>query len=100
MNDERNVQVPEVPTVTEAGFPELTVRGWAGIVAPAGLPREVTHRLSEAVNTALRMPRVQEQFATQGFPGKGSTPEEMARVIHEQLASWGEAVKAAGIAPD
>ena len=100
MNDERNVQVPEVPTVNEAGFPELTVRGWAGIVAPAGLPRDMAHRLSDAVNAALRMPRVQEQFATQGFPGKGSTPEEMARVIHEQLASWGEAVKAAGIAPD
>jgi tripartite-type tricarboxylate transporter receptor subunit TctC len=100
MNDERNPQLPDVPTVTEAGFPELSIRGWAAVVAPAGLPRDIATKLSSAVNEALRSPRVQEQLALQGFPGKGSTPAELARVIHEQLLSWGEAVKAAGIQPD
>ena len=100
MNDERNPALPDVPTVSEAGFPELSIRGWAGVVAPAGLPRDIAAKLSNAVNEALRMPRVQEQLATQGFPGKGSTPAEMAQVLRDQLASWGQAVKAAGIQPD
>jgi len=100
MNDERNPQVPDVPTVAEAGFPELSVRGWAGLVGPAGLSREITAKLSSAVNEALRTREVQEQLALQGFPGKGSTPAEMARILREQYASWGAAVKAAGIRPD
>ncbi len=99
VNDERNAALPDVPTVAEAGFPELSLRGWAAIFGPAGMPADVTAKLSAAVNEALRMPTVREQLAVQGFVGKGSTPAELAQVTREQLKSWAQAVKAAGLKP-
>ena len=100
VNDERNEALPDVPTVTEAGFGYLALRGWAGVFGPAGMPRDVVQKLSNAVNESLRMPMVKEQLAVQGFPGKGSTPAELAELTRMQLESWGRAVKAAGIQPD
>jgi tripartite-type tricarboxylate transporter receptor subunit TctC len=98
--DERNEALPDVPTVGEAGFPGLSMRGWAAVFGPAGMPRDVVAKLSWAVNEALKMPSVREQLAVQGFPGKGSTPAELAEFTKVQLESWGRAVKAAGIQPD
>jgi tripartite-type tricarboxylate transporter receptor subunit TctC len=98
--DERNEALPDVPTVGEAGFPGLSMRGWAAVFGPAGMPRDVVAKLSWAVNEALKMPSVREQLAVQGFPGKGSTPAQLAEFTKVQLESWGRAVKAAGIQPD
>jgi tripartite-type tricarboxylate transporter receptor subunit TctC len=98
--DERNDALPDVPTVVEAGFQYLSIRGWAAVFGPAGMPREVTAKLSAAVNEALRMADVKQQLALQGFPGKGSTPAELAEFTKVQLQSWAAAVKAAGIQPD
>lgn len=100
MLDERSEALPDVPTVVEAGFPALAVRGWAAIVAPAGLPREVQARLNRAVREALEMESTKAALATQGFPGKASTPEELGAFIRAQLDSWRAAVEAAGIKPE
>ena len=98
--DERNDALPDVPTVAEAGFPGLSMRGWAAIFGPAGLPPAVTQKLSWAVNEALKMQIVKDQLALQGFPGKGSTPGELAAITRMQLKSWADAVKLAGVQPD
>ena len=98
--DERNDALPDVPTVIEAGFPDLAIRGWAAIFGPPGMPRDITARLCAAANESLRMPEVRELLALQGFPGKGSTPAELAEFTKVQLQSWAAAVKAAGIQPD
>lgn len=100
MLDERNDALPDVPTVAEAGYPGLAVRGWAAVVAPAGLPRDIQMKLSRAVNESLAMDGTRKLLAVQGFPGKGSTPQELGDFIRAQLVSWGAAVKAAGIQPD
>jgi tripartite-type tricarboxylate transporter receptor subunit TctC len=98
--DERNDALPDVPTVAEAGFPNLNIRGWAAVFAPAGLPPAIAQKLSWAVNESLRMQVVKDQLAVQGFPGKGSTPAELGAFTRVQLESWAKAVKAAGIQPD
>jgi tripartite-type tricarboxylate transporter receptor subunit TctC len=98
--DERNEALPDVPTVAESGYPYLSLRGWAAVFAPAGLKREVRQTLNRAVNEALKMPQVREQLALQGFPGKGSTSRELREFTKAQVASWAQAVKAAGIEPD
>jgi tripartite-type tricarboxylate transporter receptor subunit TctC len=100
MLDERNDALPDVPTVAEAGFPGLAIRGWAAVVAPAGLPPDIQAKLSNAVNESLRMDSTKKLLSLQGFPGKGSTPQELSGFIKAQLRSWGDAVKAAGIQPD
>jgi tripartite-type tricarboxylate transporter receptor subunit TctC len=98
--DNRSAALPDVPTIAEAGFPELAIRGWAGFFGPAGMPRDITARLSREINDALRSQAVQDQMALQGFVGKASTPAELAAFTKSQLDLWGTAVQAAGIKPD
>ena len=98
--DERGVALPEVPTVGESGYPQISVRAWAGLFGPAGMPRDVTQRLSREMIALMRLPAVQEQLALQGFAGQGSTPEELAETTREQLQLWGRAVREAGIKPE
>jgi tripartite-type tricarboxylate transporter receptor subunit TctC len=98
--DERGAALPEVPTVEESGYPQISVRSWAGIFGPAHMPPEVTQRLSRELVALLRLPAVQEQLALQGFAGRGSTPEELAEITREQLQLWGRAVREAGIKPE
>jgi len=100
MLDERSTALPGVPTVVESGFPALAIRGWAAIVAPAGLARDVQARLNRAVRESLEMEGTKAALATQGFPGKASTPQELADFIRAQLASWRSAVQAAGLEPE
>jgi tripartite-type tricarboxylate transporter receptor subunit TctC len=98
--DERNEALLDVPTVGESGFPYLSIRGWASVCGPAGMPRDVTAKLSAAVNESLQMSEVKAQLALQGFPGKGSTPQELGEFVKAQLQSWAAATKAAGIQPE
>jgi tripartite-type tricarboxylate transporter receptor subunit TctC len=100
MLDERSDALPEVPTVTEAGFARLGIRGWAAIVAPAGVPREIQSRLNRAVRESLELDSTRAALATQGFPGKASTPQELGAFIRAQLDSWRAAVSAAGLEPE
>ncbi len=98
--DSRNDALPDVPTVAEAGYPEIAIRGWAGVFAPAGLPRDITAKLNAAVLESLRMPEVRALLAAQGFPPQGSTSAELAEFTKMQLQSWAAGAKAAGIQPD
>lgn len=98
--DERNAALPDVPTVAESGFPELEIRGWAGLFGPAAMAPDVTARLSKEVNEVLRSRDVQAQLALQGFAGRPSTPAELAILVKKQLDQWAIAVKNAGIQPD
>ncbi len=98
--DERNDALPDVPTVIEAGYPNIAIRGWAAVFAPAGLPPDVAAKLTRAVNESLQMESTRKLLALQGFPGKGSTATELSEFTKDQLQSWGSAAKAAGLQPD
>jgi len=98
--DERHEALPDVPTVSEAGFGYLSIRGWAGIFAPAGLPQDIQMKLNAAGNEALSTQSTRDQLALQGFPGKGSTPAELREFTRAQLQSWGAAARAAGLQPE
>jgi len=98
--DQRNDALPDVPTVAESGFGYLSIRGWAGVFGPAGLPRDIQMKLNAAVNESLKMQSTKDALALQGFPGKGSTPQELAEVTKAQLQSWAAGAKAAGIEPE
>ncbi len=98
--DERGGALPDVPTVSESGYPQISIRAWAGLFGPAHMPREVTRRLSKELTAVLQLASVQEQLAIQGFAGQGSTPEDLAEFTREQLQLWGRAVRDAGIKPE
>ncbi len=89
--------LPDVPTIAEAGYPELTSEDWAGFLVKAGTPPEVIARLNAAVNKALQTEKVRDAMAKLGVDPGGGTPQEFGATMHSEIARWGKIVKEAGI---
>jgi tripartite-type tricarboxylate transporter receptor subunit TctC len=85
---QRSPLLPEVPTIDEAGVPEVTVRQWAGVFGPPKLPREIVERLNREVNAALKRSDVREKLQSYGYAAEGSTPERLLEINRDDLALW------------
>ena len=96
--ERRSPLLPEVPTIDEAGVPEVTARQWAGIFGPPHMPRDIVERLNKEVNAALKRPDVLETLQTYGYSAQGSTPERLCESNRADLELWRRLVKEAGIA--
>src|SRR5215831_17397466 len=79
---ERHRLLPEIPSFAELGFPRMDIALWYGIVAPAGTPQPIVHRLNAELVKILDMPDIRKSFADQGADPKGGTPEEFATFMH------------------
>jgi tripartite-type tricarboxylate transporter receptor subunit TctC len=86
---------PDVPTIAESGLPGFDATVWFGLVAPAGTPRPVVDKLNAAAVGALKQPDVVDKLRKSGFEPLGSSPDEFAKLIAQDLKKWGEAAKAA-----
>lgn len=93
----RVAALPDVPTIAEAGFPNLVVEDWVGFLAKAGTPDDIVMRLNTAINKALVTPRVREAFAKLGAEPAGGTPAEFGKMVKTELAHWAKVVKDSGI---
>ena len=93
----RSPLVPDLPTMTEAGFPGFHSESWYGLVAPAGTPPEVLNRLQREVARALSLPEVKERLAAQSVSGGGETPEEFAASLRTLMATYGAIAKETNI---
>ena len=91
---------PGVPTMREAGFTDMDIELWTGLLAPAGTPQPIIRRLHEEVVRVLKLPDVRERFAALGVDPAGGTPEEFAKVIAADIAKWTAVAKAANIKAD
>jgi tripartite-type tricarboxylate transporter receptor subunit TctC len=89
--------LPEVPTTTEAGMPELQAENWYGMVAAAGTPPAIVAKLHSAAVEAMRSPDVKEKLAAQGATLVGNSPEEFGAFIKSEIEKWAKVVKAANI---
>jgi tripartite-type tricarboxylate transporter receptor subunit TctC len=96
----RHSQLPNVPSVAEAGFPDLVVTSWQAAAAPAKTPKDIVARLNQAAVKALRSPDVAERMAQIGFDVVASTPEEFGRFMQEEVGRWTKVVQRGGISPD
>ena len=96
----RHPQLPNVPSVAEAGFPDLVVTSWQAAAAPAKTPRDVLDRLNQAAVKALRAPDVAERMAQIGFDVVASTPEAFGKYMEEEVERWTKVVQRGGITPD
>jgi tripartite-type tricarboxylate transporter receptor subunit TctC len=85
---ERSPLLPEVPTIDEAGVPQVTVRQWAGVYGPPKMPREMVARLNKEVNAAVRRPDVIAKLQVYGYSPEGSTPEQLLEINRVDLALW------------
>lgn len=88
---------PDIPTVAESGVPGYEVSGWFGLLAPAGTPREVLHKLQSAVAEAVRTPEVARQLRDLGAEPVASTPEAFAQGIRNDVEKWRNVVKTTGV---
>jgi len=89
--------LPDVPTMAEAGYPEVEGVTFNGIFAPRNTPRPVVERLSAVVRAALEKKAAVDQLAALGSQARGSTPEEFTRFLLDETSKWGELVRTADI---
>ena len=92
--------LPEVPTTVEAGMPPINVEFFAALFGPAGMPADITQRLSREVNAIITKPAIKELIDKQGFALAGSTPQELGGFVRQQLDAWAKGFKEAGINPE
>jgi tripartite-type tricarboxylate transporter receptor subunit TctC len=90
-------KLPDVPTISELGYPKFKTITWNGLMAPAKTPKEIVSRVAAEVARAVKEPAVIEHMGNQGIDPIGSTPEEFAAAIKDDVALWTEAVNAAGV---
>jgi tripartite-type tricarboxylate transporter receptor subunit TctC len=89
-----------VPTLAEAGVPDMEVPVWMALFAPAGTPPAIVARLQKEVARAVRTPEVQHHFATMGMQAVGGTSAELAAVVARDLAKYKAVAAAANIHND
>lgn len=94
----RAPQLPDIVTMEEAGYKGFEVSSWQGVITTAGTPKHAIDRLYQETVKALKMPDVIERLATQGGNEiVGSTPEQYAKQIREELVKYAKIIKEAGI---
>ena len=96
----RDLALPDVPTVAEAGLPAFQVTFWSGLVAPAGTPADVVASLNAALRKSLASAEVRETLGRQGLTPAGNSPAEFARFIETEIARWEQAVRVSGAKVD
>jgi tripartite-type tricarboxylate transporter receptor subunit TctC len=98
--DKRFPSLPDVPTMTEAGFPGFNVVAWFGLFAPAGTPAPVVNRINKALVAVLQRPDLRERGAQLGIEILVSTPGELEDYVKSQIALWGQLTADAGLKPE
>lgn len=97
---QRSPAAPDVPTISESGFPGFEATAWYGVLAPAKTPKPVVSRLHGDIVKALQNPEVNKRLAGLGFEIVGSTPEQFSAYIKSEIKKWEKAVKASGAKPE
>jgi tripartite-type tricarboxylate transporter receptor subunit TctC len=96
----REQEMPDVPTVAEAGFPAAEGEAWIGLVAPAHTPREIVMRLNQKIAAILAIRELRERFQTLSFTPVTATPDEFQALLRQEHARWGVVIREAGIKLD
>jgi tripartite-type tricarboxylate transporter receptor subunit TctC len=100
MGPERIAALKDVPTIVEAGFPDLAAEDWAGFATKAGTSNQIVVRLNDAINRALAKEDVREAFMKVGHRTVGGTPAEFGTLINSEIARWGKVIQDAVIKAD
>ena len=96
----RSEALPDVPTIAEAGVAGYEATTWNGIVAPAGVPKDVVAKLNAEINKALASPALRERFAAIGAEPSPTTPGEFGALIAREDEKWRDVVKRSGAKVD
>jgi tripartite-type tricarboxylate transporter receptor subunit TctC len=96
----RAANLPDLPTMIEAGLPNYESVAWFGLSMPAGTPKEIIDRMNAEGQKAVRAPDFVKRMNELGYEIMGGTPEQMAAAIQGEVRRWGPVVKASGAKVD
>ncbi|HYC45965.1 MAG TPA: tripartite tricarboxylate transporter substrate binding protein [Burkholderiales bacterium] len=96
----RSAELPNLPTIAEAGVPGYDASGWNALLAPRATPRDIIMKVNAAVTESLNAPKVKEMLTASGAEAAGTSPDGLARFLQSEIAKWGKVVRAAGIKAD
>jgi tripartite-type tricarboxylate transporter receptor subunit TctC len=94
---ERMAALHDVPTVGEAGFADLIIQDWMGLLVRTGTPDDIVARLNHAANAALASQAIRDALAKLSAEPAGGTPAEFGALIRQQVAHWSKVIKESGI---
>ncbi|CAN7702707.1 MULTISPECIES: tripartite tricarboxylate transporter substrate binding protein [unclassified Variovorax] len=97
MGAKRSFALPETPTVAESGAPNFKVASWNAFAVPAKTPPAIVARLNKEVNAALAAPEIKERLRQLGVEAQGSTPQQQAELLRDEIQRWSEVIRLAGI---
>jgi tripartite-type tricarboxylate transporter receptor subunit TctC len=95
--EERIPELPDTPTLAEAGVPDVVVYSWQAVAGPGGMPEEVKAKLEAALQEALSQPEVRESLTGLGFEVVGSSSDEFRAFVEQEIARWTEVVETGNI---
>ncbi len=99
-SDTRYDEMPDVPTMTESGLPQLALTFSAGVLAPAGTPAPILDTLNAAFRDALRSPELTASMAKLGFQPEPWSRQQYAAFLADEMKKWPPIVKASGVHPE
>lgn len=99
-SDKRLPILPDVPTFVEQGIPGLIGSTWASMIAPAGTPRDIVKRMSEAIHSIVRSEEIRAKMEAMGAFAEGSTPEACDAFMAAETTKWGKVIQEAGVTLD
>jgi len=96
----RSQILPDVPTMAEAGYPDIEGDSWVGVLVPSRTPSEIITLLHREIVQIIALPDMKERLATLGYDLVASTPEEFGRRIKVEIETWAKVIRAANIKPE
>jgi tripartite-type tricarboxylate transporter receptor subunit TctC len=93
----RSALLPDLPTVSESGYPGFDAIFWIALMAPRGVPAAIVQRLNADSNAVLRDPEIEKQFSVQGASPVGGTPAELGAYVRKDIETWSRVIKEANI---
>jgi tripartite-type tricarboxylate transporter receptor subunit TctC len=99
-SSKRSPQLPDVPTISEAGVPGFEAENWFGMFVPAKTPKRIVARLNEAVVKVVRSPDIQSRFAALGAEAVGNSPEEFTAFVRRDMEKYARVVRISGAKVD
>ena len=96
----RHPGMPQVPTMAEAGYPNIDLEAWVALYAPAGTPAATINQLADAVKRSLDLPESKQRADQAGIEVRFLAPADMTKLLDREITDWTQAIKTANIKLD
>jgi tripartite-type tricarboxylate transporter receptor subunit TctC len=97
MSKKPSQALPDVPSIAEAGYPDIECESWVGVLVPAGTPKQIIALLNREIAGIVALPDMKEHLTALGHDPVGSTAEDFAKVIQAEVEKWGKVIRAANL---